>query len=151
MILTPLVEYLLAVPHPKGGSGNLCRVGMIQTTIPIFPAGLSVTINVYPEYGSYCNIQFRLRWSPVIVPGSFYVSIRHAGMEIPSGIMGATALGDPQSAWLDIRQNSPAQVQYTNISGMNQFYESIAYFLVVQSEDDYHVVRKLIADWRGKA
>lgn len=147
MTLPPLIEYLLGVRG--AGGGPLARLGVIQTTVPVFPPAMTVTYMTYPVFGSYISIEFFYRVSPVMTPGAFNFDISHAGASIQSGAVGALALAEGWNVWLEVTQGQPIRNIVTNISGLNQFLETLDFFLVISTEADYKEVKQLIQLWGG--
>ncbi len=146
MTLTPLIEYLLGITR-KGG-GKLCRLGIVQITVPIFPANTTITYTTEPYFSAYANIWFWWRLSPAMVPGAFNVNIRHSGMPRALGLLGATALTLPgYQIWLDVRRGDPIVNEVTNISGVGQWFESQDFFLIVDTEDDLKKVQAISREW----
>lgn len=145
--LTPMVEYLLALRTTAGGGGQLVRFGGIQITVPIFPAGMSITWELTPYFGSYCSIEYWHRFSPSIVPGAFLFNSTHSGMVTQAGILGTTLLAESHSTWLEITESDPILTTITNVSGVNQFFENVESFLLVDSEDKLQVIREVVRNW----
>ena len=147
MILTPLVEYLIAIT--KKGGGKLCRLGIRQTTAPVFPANTTITYTTEPLYaGVYANVWFWWRLSPSMVPGAFRVNIRHSGMERAVGLIGTTALTLPgYQIWLDVRKGDAIINEVSNISGGAQWFEAQDFFLIVDTEDDWKKVTAISREW----
>lgn len=143
--MTPMVEYLLALRKP--GGGQLVRYGAMQFTIPIFPPGMSITWQTYPYFGSYCSIDYWHRYSPAMVPGAFTLVASHAGMVVQAGLVGASILAESHNTWLEITESSPYVVILTNVSGVNQFFEGLESFLLVDSEESLEMVREVVRHW----
>lgn len=144
LTLSPLVEYLLGYQKPEGT--RICRLGVVQTVIPYFPANTSITLDVYPEYGAECNIEFFIRLSPQIVPGSFTLSSIQFGVEQGSGGTLYT-MGQGQNIWVELTQAHPARTTIANVTNVGQFYEVQDWFLIVQSKDDLKLVHDLIREF----
>lgn len=143
--MSHLVEYLLAFQRP--GGGKLCRLGVIETLIPIFPPGLTITWEILPEFGSYANIEFWYRISPSVVPGVFDWDCTHYGAEIRTGILHSLSTAQGYNVWIEITDQHPIISTFTNVSPVNQFFDSVDFFLVVDSEADLNIIRSIVMRW----
>ncbi len=149
MRLNALAEYLLAYRRPKS-PGALVRIGVIVLLVPVFPAGETLTFSAYPGKGSYKTIGWGWELSPAMVPGAFLFTTMHSGIELQTGPAGALTLSDSYNVWLEITQNDPMTTTVTNISGMNQFAESIVCYLNIASQEDYEEIMELVRQWGGR-
>jgi len=143
--MTPLVEYLLAVERPEGG--HVTRYGGATTTVPIFPQGLSISYELRPWFGSYASIEFYHRFSPSMVPGAFTFDSISSGVQIISGAIGTIHTMEGNNTWVVITDNDPIITTITNISGVNQFFETGDAFLLIDSESDFDFVKQVIQNW----
>ena len=143
--MTPLIEYLMALRRP--GGGKLCRFGVQLFTIPILPPLMSVTVTVTPYFGSYMSIEYWHRFSPAIVPNTVEWTVRHGGMEIASGLVSQVATDESHNFWLEITESDPSVATITNVTPVNQFYETLDHFLLVDNEEDYLRVKEVIRNW----
>lgn len=143
--MTPMVEYLLALRLPTGG--QLCRFGGLQTTVPIFPANTAITWSIAPYFGSYASIEFWHRFSPAMVPGAFNVVSRHVGLELVTGVIGASWTLESHNFWVEITEANNITTTITNISGLNQFFETFETFLLIDSEANMDYVREVVRNW----
>lgn len=143
--MTNVIEYLLALEKP--GGGKLVRYGVMLVTVPVFPPGMSLTFTITPYFNSYASIEYWHRFSPAIVPGTLLWDSRHSGMEICAGVCGAVATADGHNLWVEITESDPIITDVTNISGVNQFFETLDFFLLVDTEDDLKIVKEVIRKW----
>lgn len=144
--ITPMIEYLLALRTPYGG-GQLVRFGGLQITIPIFPAGIEISWAIAPYYGSYCSIEYWHRFSPSIVPGSLYYNVSHSGIQLQVGTIGTTFSSESHNTWIEIFESDPISASISNISGLNQFFESNEAFLLIDNEANLEYTREVVRSW----
>ena len=140
-----VIEYLLAYERP--GGGKIARFGGILITVPIFPAGMTITFSLFPYFNAYANIEFWQRFSPAIVPGALYFDSRHQGIQVQLGVFGTTLNSESHNTWIEVTESAPITTTITNISGVNQFFESVDSFLIVDSEADFKLIKKIIGEW----
>lgn len=143
--MTPMVEYLLALRRP--GGGQLVRYGAIQVTVPVFPPGMSITFALTPYFGSYASIEYWHRFSPSIVPGAFMFASSHSGIQLQVGLIGTVHTSESHNTWIEITDSNPVTTIITNVSGVNQFFENVDAFLLVDSEADLEMVREVVRNW----
>lgn len=148
MILAPLAEYLLSYRTPTGR--QLARLGVIQTTVDSFPPGTTITWDVFPEFGSFCNIEIYYRVSPSMVPDAFIFDIIHQGTEIQAGTAGASIFAQGYTTWIVVTRANPLRISVTNISGLNQYLQNSEMFLIIDNQEDYRAVLELAKAW-GRA
>jgi len=147
--MSPLVEYLLAVRRPGGGA--LCRMGIAQWQA-VFPAGAVGVWDVYPEEGTYANITYWFGVSGITPPNVFDVNIYNFGVETSGGLYSDLVIGPQGNSGFAVRtQSNPVRQIIRNISGLNQYDESIEYFLIIDTEADYKTVMGLIDEWNVSA
>lgn len=145
--MTELTQYLLAYRRP--GGGPLCRMGFIQTTVPVWPPGLSISFQLRPEFNSYATIHYHIGFSPAMVPGTFNLEFYHSGVQIMAGVMGVSALAERNNTWIVITEALLGLQILTNISGVAQFCEATDWFLVVDTEDDLNDILDISRRWAG--
>ena len=143
-MISPLIEYLLATG--RAGGGKLVKYGVSVVTVPIWPAGLNITFNTLPRHNAYANIQYSQSISPSMVPDAFYIESYQAGMILQIGNITENYFG-LHYTWIEFLINSPITTIIRNISGLNQYFEIGQEFLVIDSEEDYKKVRKIIDEW----
>jgi len=145
--LSPLIEYLLAAQR-QGGGGYLCRLGAIQTVIPIFPPNLSISWEIYPEFDSYANITFHFAFSGKTPPNSFDIEFYAGGVQVQSGPLTDLWLGHEGHGTYMVRtESNPMKQIMINTSGLSQYLEATEQFIIVDSEADYKLVLALIEEW----
>lgn len=151
MQFDPLVVYLLAAPHPEGGTAPLCRLGIYLVTIPLFPPATTIAFTVFPIPGTFCMVNVGFRFSPSMVPGAFQVTATWAGSQNPlAAPLNSLLILEGCNMWAEIRSNEPFMKECVNMSGLAQFWESMFYALILQNESDYRLMKKLAADWGGR-
>lgn len=143
--MTDLIEYLLALRTPEGGA--VVRYGVMLTTVPLFPPGMSITFTLTPYFDAFANIEYWHRFSPSIVPGTILWESSHSGMEIHSGLIRSIAYAEGHNAWLEITDANPIITTITNVSGVNQFFETFDFFLLVDNEENFKVVKDVVSNW----
>jgi len=144
-MMSQLVQYLLA--YRKSGGGRIARMGIAQTTVPIFPAGLTVIFDLFPAGRAYANLYFWHRASPAVVPGVFNWTTAQEGMEVLVGIVRDMILAEGHEIWLEVTQAQPIRTIITNTSNLNQFMETVDMFLIIDTEEDMKEVRRVINSW----
>ena len=144
-----LVRYLLSLEEE--GGRRLVQMGVIQTTIRIMPPGVTVVFDIVPEDGKYAAIYFWHRASPEIIPGVFDWRSQHFGMELLTGPAREASLVEGHDVWLVITRSQPIHTVLTNISGLNQFFETIDFMLLVDSEEDLNKIRAEIQRWNQRS
>lgn len=143
--VSPLVEYLMALRRP--GGGKLCRFGVQLFTIPILPPRVNVTATIMPYFGSYVSIEYFHRFSPAIVPNTVDWTLRHAGVEVAAGLVSAVAVAESHNFWLEITESDPSVATIENVTDVCQFWETLDHFLLIDSEEDYKLVREIVYNW----
>jgi len=143
-MISPLIEYLLATG--RAGGGKLVKFGATVVTIPIWPAGLTMTFVTSPPGNAYANIRYAQTVPPSMVPDAFYVESYHQGIAVQLGNITESTYGK-HYFWIEFLRDSPVTTIIQNISGMNQYFEIAQEFLVIDSEADYRKVRKIIDEW----
>ena len=143
--MSQLVQYLLA--YRKSGGGRIARMGIAQTTVPIFPAGLTVIFDLFPAGHAYANLYFYSKPSPSVVPGVFNWSTSQEGMDVQVGIVRDMLLSEGREIWLEVTQAQPIRTIITNTSNLNQFMETVDMFLIVDTEEDMNEVRRIVNSW----
>lgn len=147
MLMTQMVQYLLAYRRPTGG--RIVRYGATQTTIPIFPAGMTLVFDVYPALNAHTNLYFWNRPSPAMIPGAFMGTTSQEGIEVTSGVARDLVLAEGHQIWLEVTQASPIRNIIINTTNLNQFFENLDTFLIVDTEEDMKEVRRLINEWHA--
>lgn len=149
--VSPLAEYLLAVNGPNGGP--LCRLGILQTTVPVFPPLTTITFLMKPVPNSYMSIEIWWQLSPSMVPGVFTIDVKHQGMQRAGGTIGTSVLRTGGfNVWLEITENQFSSNTIRNISGAAQFLEALDFYLIIDNETNYKILKDLIAQYgRGRA
>jgi len=141
--MTPLVEYLAAVRSPKGAS--LVRQGGLQVIVPIFPPASEIAFSL--TFSGYASIAYYHRFSPSMVPGAFTYRSQHSGIELQTGTIGTIHLSEGNNYWLVVTKADPITTTISNISGVDQFFETGDSFLIIDSKEDYEEVMNLIRRW----
>jgi len=139
-----LAEYLLSVEKPEGG--KLVRHGGTIIRIPTFPPNFSWTWTVYPRNNAYANIQYGFLISPAIVPGAFYLESRQAGVLFSGGFVNEMSFRFT-NLWIDFTEANPIVTTITNVTPLVQYWENANAYMVIATEDDYKIVKKLISEW----
>lgn len=148
MNMPPLVEYLLAVPHPKGGTGKLCQMGYTHLVVNAWPPGITLRYTAFPKGNIYCCIDYYGMFSPSMVPEAFLINITHSGLSIAEQTAGTVDLREGTNYWVEVTHNNPIRNVVTNVSGLVQFFESLDMYLMIQSEEDYNLVHQIVSEWR---
>lgn len=143
--LGSLGEYLLAYTTPKGA--KLCRLGIVLITVPIFPPNFTITWNVAPYFGAYCNIWLWHRLSPAIVPNTLLFTSHHRGMVMTSGLIAVLGVAEPHELWLEVKETEPINTTITNVSPLNQYLETLDFFLIIDTESDYKALMDVVRNW----
>lgn len=143
--ITPLIEYLMALSRP--GGGRLVRFGVMLFTIPILPPEIEITVVVTPYFNSFVSIEYWHRFSPAIVPGTVNWIVQHTGVEIASGIVTQVATVESHNFWMEITESNPSVATITNLTRVNQFWETLDHFLIINSEEDYLLVKEIVRNW----
>lgn len=143
--MSPMIEYLLAAE--REGGGHLVRFGGGSITIPVFPAGLTVSFLSFPGVPGYALIQYYARFSPAIVPGAFELTAIHAGVFLDIGTLNRVMLAEGHNSWIAITAAEPTQTTLTNISGVDQMYEAEFAYLIVDTAADLALVKDIVKGW----
>lgn len=139
-----LIEYLLSYRNP--GGGKLVRFGANVTQIPQFPPNFSITMEVLPRFSAYANIQYLGGFSPQMVPNAFWFETRHEGIIIQVGFI--TRLGHGlHNMWIEFTQAEPIMTAITNTTPLLQYFEAANEYLVIDSEEDFMEVKRLMHEW----
>lgn len=140
--ITPIIEYLLALTRP--GGGKLVRFGGVQITVPVFPPGMSITWAITPYFDAFACIEYLHRFSPSIVPNAFNFNSTHRGMLLQTGLISTIVTVESHNTWIEVTEQEPITTTITNVSGVNQFFESGESFLIIDSEEDLNFVREVV-------
>ena len=142
MIFPEIVNYILTLRYPGSETGKMnwvCYSGLIQTLIPIFPAGATVNFIFKPLYGHHAWLTYVSKPSMDAVPDAFSGSIMQYGSSPWSGVV--TALGrEPAEYFAFVTEQEPAYLSITNISPITQRWETIVQFIVIPSQKDMETV-----------
>lgn len=139
-----LVQYLLAVQ--KKGGNKLVQHGYFSVTIPVFPPGMTLGFDITPYFGEYCSIQILHQFSPAVVPGAFDVDVHHKGLHVQIGLLDQL-FKRPLFTWAEVTVANPIVSTFINISGLSQYLGSVDEFLIVNSEEDYYEIMRLVREW----
>jgi len=145
--MTPLIESLLAAERP--GGGKLCRMGVVQTT-GILPPGFTATFQFAPYFNAYCNIEFWHAGSPSIVPGSLTFASHGRGMELQLNQVNELSIREGTALWLEVTIANPILTTITNDSELNQYFETLDFFLIVDTKSDLQAIRDIVAAYQGQ-
>lgn len=140
MGLSYFIEYLLTLQRP--GGGNLLYEGWIQTIVAAFPPAISLSRRSTPRQGSYATIWFRSYFSPTMVPNAFTGWIQQYGATLASGVASQLVIDQGIDYFVVVTEAQPFLEQYTNISGLTQYFEGVSLFLSVSSKEDYDLLVK---------
>lgn len=143
MILPEIIMYLLTLRYPGSGleRGNyVCYRGILQTIIPLMPAGSTVNFTIRPLHGVYAWLSWVSRVGSEVVPNTMTGSIAHYGSTPWSGLVTQRGRDDPSEYFVFITDQEPASVSVTNISPLAQRFETIADFIVIPSPEDLKIV-----------
>lgn len=143
MIFPEIVNYLLSLRYPGSEEGKLnwvCYRGVLQTVIPLVPAGRTIDFTFRPLYGSYAWLVWATRSSTTVVPNAFSGSIQQYGSTPWAGIATQRALTDPVEYFAVVSEQEPGYVSITNISPITQQWEAIADFIVIPTVQDLKTI-----------
>jgi len=143
--MSHLIEYLIAAQRP--GGGHLVKFGGQSVQVPVFPAGLSVSATYAPDDTAYAIILYYQRFSPVLVPNAFEIATSHSGMQVSVGALDSTMISEGHNLWIVSTHPESLLATWTNVSGINQFFEIEHAFIIVESREDMHIVDDIIRDW----
>jgi len=144
---TTLSEYLLGYRDETGGV--ICSLGITRYTIPIFPAGMTVTFNIVPRPGAFADILFFGAWSAQMIPNAFTWETAHEGVITQSGLLTALLLSQPHSMWMVITERNPILTNVVNVTNIPQYFEGVDMSLAVPSEPNLKKIFELIKQWGG--
>lgn len=143
MILPEVIAYLLTLRYPGSGTerGNyVCYRGVIQTLIPALPSGRTVNFTFKPLYGSFAWIVWASRVGTDAVPNCFTGSVVQSGSQPYSGLVTQRGRDDPAEYLAIVTEQEPAYLTITNISPLQQRWETMADFLVIPTQPDMVIV-----------
>ncbi|MDO9579925.1 MAG: hypothetical protein Q7J06_05085 [Bacteroidales bacterium] len=143
MSLPYVIEYLLTLERP--GGGRLVNAGAGELIIPAFPPNTTITFKTVPIEGDYMYISHRCGFGRAMIPEAFFVRVSQWGNMTYEGIVGSWLLNNCLDLFVSTTRSEPAQTQIQNLTGLNQYYEGLTFFLRIQTEDDYNLVMKALA------
>ena len=146
--MTPLVESLLAYTDPYGG--KVCRLGTVQIIIPVLPPGATVVLQSAPFFNAYMNIDFSHILSPDVVPGTIDWVGYQRGMERQARTLGTLSAQESESAWIEYTIADPLVIEVTNTSPLNQYFEALDLFLIVDTKTNLAAIRDIVAKHQGR-
>ena len=146
-MMTPLIETLLAYTDKYGG--KVCRMGAVQTVIPVLPPGMTVTFEIRPYFNAYMNIEFWISGSPAIVPGTINWQSHQRGYELQLQLVNALTIRDGVQVWIEYTNADPIMTTIQNVSPLNQYVETLDFFLIVDKKENLTIVRDIIAKYQG--
>ncbi len=145
--MTPLVNYLLATRAVGDPKSQLCRFAGIQTTIPVWPPGMNFVWQITPDFNSYAAIYYYSRFSPDIVAGVFDLDIYNRGVSIQAGQVGELQKAEGINYWIEVTVSHPLISDFTNLSPLNQFWDSFDNYILISSEAEYLRVLNIIQEY----
>ncbi len=138
MALSAAIEYLLTVKTPEGR--QIVSQAGFQVYIQLFPAGQRVVLNIPPAPGDYANILYQIGWSDEVNPGIFHDVLSVQGGNSIEVVLTSDWLREKADLFSIVTAAVPAHEFITNLSGLNQFYESTIAYLSIRNESDFKLV-----------
>lgn len=145
MGLPRVIEYLLTIEKP-GGGGYLVSMGGNQIEIPVFPPNSEISLNFWPYAGDFANIVFHLSLDPALIPRAFYIESQYYGSKVYTGVASQSYTLNPTEVFLVTTQSQPAYSRIRNQSPLNQYYLGTGFFLCVESESDFYMVKEKVKE-----
>ena len=145
MQLSPLIEYLLALKRP--GGGNVCRFGVIQLIVAAFAGNTILTYQATPYFNTYAAIKFWSRFSPAMVPNAFVFVEEHRGQQLGVGTISALIIDEGFTFWPLITDAYPILTRATNTTVLNQYFEVLDFYIMVDNEEDLDKINDIVYRW----
>lgn len=145
MGLPRAIEYLLTLEHP-GGAGQLVHTGVTQSIVPVFPPNTSIILSTSPKADDYALLPYYSGFGPAMVPDAFTVYIEQYGAAAYSATITSWMYSGlfPIESYIPVTQNHPSIVGITNVTTLNQYYESFSFFLRIATEQDWDVIQEAL-------
>ena len=141
MALPFVIDYLLAQERP--GGGRFVFPGVMQLSIPIFPAYTTLDFSFPPPTSIYAQIWTWYRFGNGIVPGAFEGWVQQAGTRAYDMVIYDMA-GNNVDFFIVASQAEPVLTKITNLTPLNQYYEGYSGFIDIKTEGDYELVTEHI-------
>jgi len=142
MIPSPLIEHLLAMGRPTGGM--LVAPDAVQILIRTFPPRTTLAFSAGPTGGDFAVIIYGVGLGAGMIPDAFAGYIAIWGTRPIMGVFTQTTLKMEFQSFLWVTRGAPAQMFFTNVTGLLQYFEVNYVGLRVATEADYKLVFKEI-------
>lgn len=145
-MLPRAIEYLLTLQNEGGArAGPLCYAGVSQT-IAIFTPGQEINLEYYPAT-DYCIVIYESALGPNVVPGAFYGVGNQWGNRSYEGILGSWWTGNNIGSWVITSRAQRSYLKAINLSGLNQYYEGLFFFVGIKTEADFIRIIESLGGW----
>lgn len=138
MIPTPIVEHLLAIRRP--GGGTLVGTDATQILVPAFPPNTTLSFSAGPIEEDYAQIVTGASLGLGMVPNAFFGFLQIWGLRVIQGLMTQNAIQREYQSFVWVTESEPALLHFSNISGLNQVFELDYVSLRIATEEDMESV-----------
>ena len=139
MIFPEIINYLLSLRYPGSETGRqnwICYHGVVQVTAPFIAPGQTISYIAKPLSGVHAWIGYGTIFSSDTVPKTLTGTIQQYGAIPYSGIISQALRDNEIEGFLLITEQEPMYYSVTNISPINQRFETVGTYLVVPTPQD---------------
>lgn len=141
MILPEIVSRLLSLENFTNAP---VRQGGLQVIINPFPPNTMVTYTVRPLEGNYAQLGWITSFGSNMVPDAFTGVFQQYGSRPFSGRITQRMLDDGAPYFIMVTNTQPTELYITNTTNVNQYFETLAFFLMISSENDLQIVNSAL-------
>lgn len=146
-MLPPIVEYLFSLRKPNGDA--LVFPGALQTIVSPLPPNVPLYFTFAPPVEEYCHIWFRTYFGHEMIPYAIDGwALCHEGY-LYSGTIDSEIIREGVNYFVPLFPSRPLSAYVLNTSGLNQFYCSTGYYILVKSKLDYEQMMANLAAYAG--
>lgn len=142
MGLPTIIEHILSLR--RQGGGRLAYNRTSQQIVATFPPATALVPNLVYQIAipanDYVNILYKFQFGQAMNAGAFIINIHEQANSIFVGTITMTIRDEPLDCYVPIFKNSPAQIEVTNLSGINQYYELNSSYIGIATEEDWNFV-----------
>lgn len=149
MALPYWIETILSLSAPAGGRnpGRLASQVGVEYNIPIVPPGVYTSFIIGPQAVAaarglpiYMIIQYQILFGNM-VPGAFELTITAGGINAYDGTLSGNQLINGVDTIFFHEPDVDVVYYITNLTAMNQYYQSTSSYLIVQNEKNYNELK----------
>lgn len=145
------IEFLQTLTRPGSDDpGALCSDIGVEYLYPIIPpffstyfASTIASTIAARNFTAYATVFYRIKFG-YIVPGAFNLNIRSGGVSNYSGTITGYALEDGIDCLFFMTPEKFNTFYITNLTPLNQHFEMVSRYLLIQSEADWKLVKKYL-------